>query len=126
MNYQEIEHYAAEMLPHYLECCAWSTGGTDSQGTEHESFEGFSFSENAKKIALLDCMYFVRSAHPWLSCDGVTIDASESGHNLWLSREGHGAGFWDRGYKYGDVLHSKAELLGSGDAYLSNDNEIGL
>ena len=41
------------------------------------------------------------------------------GHDLWLTRNGHGAGFWDRGYgPVGDRLSDAARALGESDLYV--------
>jgi hypothetical protein len=38
----------------------------------------------------------------------------QSGHDLWLSANHHGAGFWDRGLgELGDRLHAAAQTIGS-------------
>ena len=56
----------------------------------------------------------------------VAVDeygAEQVGHDLWLSRNGHGAGFFDRGYddEVEEKLMSSARKLGSVDLYI-NDN----
>ena len=48
------------------------------------------------------------------------------GHDLWLSRNGHGAGFFDRGYDE-DVekkLEDAARLLKGTDLYVGDDGKI--
>lgn len=35
-----------------------------------------------------------------------------AGHDFWLSRNGHGTGFWDRGLSVGDELHQAASACG--------------
>jgi hypothetical protein len=120
MNFQEMNDFADKMLPHYLQCAAWSTSDTDKDGVDVENLEEFEFSDEARKFAKLDCLYFVRSA----SYIFEDISASDIGHNLWLTREGHGVGFWDRDFKYKGILSIKAENMGPGSAYLSDANEI--
>ncbi len=110
MNYQQIEAFAKETLPYYLEAAAWAD--TPEEADEHEGFE---FSAEAEHMAFIDCLYFVRKAYPWFD-DSCPEDI---GHNLWLSRQGHGTGFWDRGHKHGNHLHTLAEKLGDCDVYLS-------
>lgn len=48
------------------------------------------------------------------------IPAEQAGHDLWLTRNGHGAGFWDRARIYGthdaSELTRLAEVLGPHDA----------
>lgn len=47
------------------------------------------------------------------------------GHDFWLTRNGHGAGFWDRGYgDFGDVLTKWAKTFGEVDLFVNADNEI--
>ena len=46
------------------------------------------------------------------------------GHNVWLTQNGHGAGFWDGDYINGDELTEAAEKLGHVDLYIGDDNKI--
>lgn len=47
------------------------------------------------------------------------------GHDFWLTRNGHGAGFWDRGLgALGDELSEAAKSMGSRDAYAGDDGLI--
>lgn len=53
--------------------------------------------------------------------EGVdTLDPERLGHDLWLTRNGHGAGFWDRPEIYGEanaILFTRiAKAMGSHDA----------
>lgn len=48
-----------------------------------------------------------------------------AGHDFWLTRNGHGAGFWDRGLgPVGDRLTSAAKVYGSRYPYLGDDGLI--
>ena len=55
--------------------------------------------------------------HPW-----ALPDASYIGHNLWLTQNHHGTGYWDRGFPkdLGDRLTKAAESIG--EAYLRPDD----
>lgn len=47
------------------------------------------------------------------------------GHDLWLTRNGHGAGFWDRDYgKLGDILTDAAHAMGECYLYVGDDGKI--
>jgi len=47
------------------------------------------------------------------------------GHDLWLTRNGHGAGFWDRGWReFGNTLSEIARGMGSVDAYRGDDHLV--
>lgn len=48
-----------------------------------------------------------------------------AGHDFWLTRNGHGAGFWDRGLgALGERLTQAAEVYSSVDLYVSDDGLI--
>jgi hypothetical protein len=49
----------------------------------------------------------------------------QNGHDFWLTRNGHGAGFWDRGYgALGYHLTNAAHVYGSFDLYIGDDGQI--
>lgn len=56
--------------------------------------------------------------HPW-----DPIDRSKAGHDLYLTRNGHGAGFWDGDYfePLGEALTEAAHALGESDLYQGDD-----
>lgn len=60
----------------------------------------------------------------------IPIDADYSeaecaGHDFWLTRCGHGAGFWDRGMgELGDRLSNAAEAFGNVDLYVGDDGKV--
>lgn len=57
--------------------------------------------------------------------DGSAYTASRAGHDFWLNRNGHGAGFWDRGLgELGDLLDAAARAVGSVEAYLGGDGKV--
>ena len=48
-----------------------------------------------------------------------------AGHDFWLTRNGHGAGFWDRGLgELGERLTSAAKVYSSVDLYAGDDGLI--
>ena len=46
------------------------------------------------------------------------------GHDIALSRNRHGAGFFDRGYEWADALQDIAEKMGEINAYVGDDGLI--
>jgi hypothetical protein len=47
------------------------------------------------------------------------------GHDFWLTRNGHGAGFWDRDYgKVGDILTSACKSFREVNLYVGDDGKI--
>ena len=51
---------------------------------------------------------------------------AQAGHDFWLSRNGHGAGFFDReaSKEVCDALQEKAEACGNFDLYIGDDGQI--
>jgi hypothetical protein len=48
------------------------------------------------------------------------------GHDIWLSRNGHGAGFFDRGYDdhIEKILMDSAHKLGGVDLFINDDMKL--
>lgn len=92
----------------YIECALWSSTA-DQELQAHEN-GGRSYSDlgyGVEKLApqtlaamIDDCKRFREVAGSLLD----DWDDEQAGHDLWLTRNGHGAGFWDRGKDTGDAL----------------------
>lgn len=85
-----------------------------------------------KHRALLD-QYTERRLDPDDPSDGISVEADGTvwdyaGHDFWLTRAGHGVGFWDRGL--GDLGKQLSTLVGHGtefpniDLYLGDDLKV--
>lgn len=60
----------------------------------------------------------IRRTHPECTPEQVA-------HDFWLTRNHHGAGFWDRGYgDDGDRLTQAAHAYGSIDLYVGDDGRV--
>lgn len=59
-----------------------------------------------------------------LHADDTNKSMEYFAHNLWLTQNGHGAGFWDGGYANGDKLTTACEKLGARDLYVGSDGLI--
>lgn len=75
-----------------------------------------------------NCVAFNTQAAPWLR-KAYDRDAEytelRAGHDFWLTRNHHGAGFWDRGLgPAGERLTTIAHSFGSADAYLGDDGKV--
>jgi len=58
-----------------------------------------------------------------LDLSGITW--GQLGHDFWLTRNGHGAGFWDRGLgDRGDSLTAICEALGEVWTYVGDDGYL--
>ena len=84
----------------YLEAALWSSDPNPRSGewSERDEWSIDKISAESIAAAVSECEAFQTANADDLSEAG---DDSQNGHDFWLTRNHHGAGFWDRGY--GDV-----------------------
>lgn len=103
----------------YLECALWSS--TDDEGNPLDTGHDLSdISEKTITEAIDDCNSFRESVGDMLT----EWSDEQAGHDFWLTRNGHGAGFWDRGRKFGDELTKLAHPFGEVYLYVGDDGRI--
>lgn len=107
----------AIMLRGYVDCALWSC-------ELDNKFEPSQIEESSKIQAMKDIEEFVNDNKDLLQAS--ELDASQIGHDLWLTRNGHGSGFWDRGLEdeIGDGLTDKAKDIGMKEAYSNGEKFI--
>jgi len=100
----------------YLETAIW-TEEENVPNLEDKSI--FDFSDDAIKQAKEEIKWFIKSSID--VANAIFGDASYSsiGHYLWLSKNGHGAGFFDRNYENVNILMELSHQLG--EIYLEVD-----
>ena len=135
----------------YLECAGWlvndhelATDEEREQGYEGDHREG-PFTQDAYESArgalsefvwALDDPADVRAylhamssacpedGHCTYGCGGEPA-GGQLGHDLWLTRNGHGAGFWDRGLgELGERLSEAARSLGEAYAFVNAEEWV--
>jgi len=121
MQYIKIERFILS----YLATASWVTHNDANE-----------FTDEAKEIAKRDCLTFIalvvtefgaKEAQPLLNVEGVDLNYLAP-HDFFLTRNGHGAGFWDKPEKYGgqenvDRLTAIAEKMGTCDCFLIDGSE---
>jgi hypothetical protein len=119
----ETMGYLKEFISAYVECALWSSHDTDDHGNAYDGLEGLDLSPEAEKVMRQDCIDFVWANRHALRKSG--LDAGQAGHDFWLTRNGHGAGFWDRGLgEIGDYLSRQSKPYGSCDLYVGDDELV--
>lgn len=84
-----------------------------------------------------DCAAFYDANSEHIHCDGAPLsrefdgsiaarEAALAGHDFWLTRCGHGAGFWDGDWPEpaATILEKAADTFGNVDLYLGDDGRI--
>jgi hypothetical protein len=109
-----------EFFRGYVECALWSSTdqSTESGGYPLDDNYGPGDIDGATVLVARDeCADFVRANYADLCAYAGPRGWASAGHDFWLTRNHHGAGFWDRGLgKLGDRLTSASHPYG--DAYL--------
>ena len=105
----------------FLECALWAECDHDKEDYPplDKDYDITDFSEETIIELKNDCDSFRESNAELLSQAG---DDEQNGHDFWLTRNGHGVGFWDRGY--GDVgrkLSDACKPYGSVFLYIQNN-----
>ena len=92
----------------YIEAALWSS--TDDKGQPlDDDYDPDDMSPEALKQMQEDCQDFQQANEQDLG----EIDDGQAGHDFWLTRNGHGAGFWDRGLgELGERLSKAAKVYG--------------
>lgn len=120
--------YRKTFFEHYLIAALWSSNdNSDESGGEplDKNYGIEDFAPDSFKKLRADCDRFIDKYAPVLAAldaDGRET-ADQAGHDLWLTRNGHGVGFWDRGLgEIGDVL---AKGVGWRTPFPEIDLEVG-
>ncbi len=114
----------AEFFAAYIECALWSsTDNADDSGGEplDSNYDESDLTLGCRNAMRRDCAAFVHDAGP----DLAGLDPGQCGHDFWLTRNGHGAGFWDRGLgALGERLTKACKAYGGVDLYVNDDGKV--
>lgn len=105
-----------QMVNGYIECMMWSSP-IDSSDGDDATFRDFDydiedFEATALHDTIMDCFEFAcNTHHMWTLKDGTRASAAQIGHDFWLTRNHHGAGFWDGDYQFhhGEAMTAAAQ-----------------
>ena len=114
----------------YVVAALWSS--TDDDGEPFADMYSIDdISEECKAAMLESCKDFIEANASDLAAYGEEMACEKwsaedrAGHDFWLTHNGHGAGFWDRGLDgLGDRLSKAAKVYGSIDLYVGDDGLI--
>lgn len=104
-----------KFLTAYIECALWSSSDDDGDSLTADLAE-----ETIIKMEA-DCLAF------WVANEEhIDSDPAKAGHDFWLTRCGHGAGFWDGDWEEpaASILDAAAEAFGNVDLYVGDDGLI--
>lgn len=110
----------------YLEAIEFTEKETVLEGSDTDAFE---FSSEALTKALITAAMFFSDNYELISqaCDEPGYRMETAGHDFWLTSNGHGVGYWDRGL--GDVGAKLTEMCKAEhppEVYLGDDGKVQL
>ena len=108
-------------LDAYINAAFW-TSYDDNEMPLDASYRVEDISEDLIRKMIEDCAAFLAKA------DIPDNLLSQAGHDFWLTRNGHGTGFWDHPEGYGKEkaleLSVLADTFGVVDLYVGDDGRI--
>lgn len=116
------ELIVSKSLPQYFETMLWSSTDMDSGEPLDKEYDVKDISKELKDSSKKDLLSFAeycekncaKELEEYLEEEGY----ESFGHDVWLSRNGHGAGFFDRGAGY-KALQKASKTLGGVDPMVS-------
>ena len=105
----------------YIEAAMWTLTDEDGHSLDYLGLHDIAAEAIARMVA--DCAAF-QAAHADLLSEAG--DDAQNGHDYWLTRNHHGAGYWDRGYDdaVSDALTEAAHADGEVNGYLGDDGMV--
>ena len=110
MNKFELE----TMIAAYVECALWSSTDDNDKTLDDKYGESDVLKETMREMRA-DCKAFGQA-----NATDIGINWERAGHDFWLTRNRHGAGFWDGDWPEpaGKRLTDAAHAFGSVDLYV--------
>lgn len=109
-------------VEHYIIALFWSESDEDGEPMDSVSSTD-DLADVAYREIRKDCEKFITENRVLL--EQLPYDFDQAGHDFALTRNGHGAGFWDRGTgELGDKLTEKCEKYGHCNLYIGDDGKV--
>lgn len=121
----EVTHPFDAFTYAFLDCALWSsTDNSRDDGGDplDEHYDLTDIDEACVRALQKECIAFQEAN----AADLEGIDPEMAGHDFWLTRNRHGAGFWDRGHAQpvADRLTAASHVYGSVDLYVGDDGKV--
>lgn len=110
-----------EAIAGYQECAIWTTTDDDGEPVDHCDLSDDAAAELGDDVVRFLATVSVTDLQAAYERDPTTT-WSQFGHDFWLTRNGHGAGFWDRGLgEMGQRITELAKVEGSRETYVNEE-----
>lgn len=117
------------MVNAYIDCMLWSSTDESNEQGGGPLDKNYSTEDLAPETMIRieqDCNEFLERAENLVPELLDNYNLSDIGHDFWLTRNRHGAGFWDGDYNKedGEALTKLAYSFGEIDPYVGDDGKI--
>lgn len=114
---------ADEVLSAYIKAALWSSTDDDGEPLD-DKYDRGDIAPSTLASMKRDVEKFVSVLKRANDLDLDGWDSAQIGHDLWLSRNGHGAGFFDRDLPSADRLQKFASAMREVDLYVGDDGKV--
>lgn len=109
----------------YIQCMLWLT--SDENGDPISDIASSDIAPTARETILAECTDFYNANRETWERGGW--DEGQAGHDFYLTRNGHGAGFWDRQFndaseECGKILTENCRPYGEQNLYRGDDGKF--
>ena len=115
-----------EFCSAYIECAIWASSDDEGEALDRK-YEVSDIDPQSKRHMISDCASFLIDAAPLVerAIEEHGYSWERAGHDFWLIRNGHGAGYWDRGLgKLADKLTELAKSCRECYLYVGHDGLV--
>lgn len=106
----------------YIECALWSSTEEDGDlaGVDDEK-DVEDIAPATLSMMRADCAKFQEAM-----ADHIAANDEQAGHDFWLTRNGHGAGFWDGDWAEpaASILDGASKAFGCFNLYVGDDGQV--
>ena len=109
----------------YVEAALWSSTDDDDEPMD-KNYDMRDIAPEALRKMEADCKKFQRENEAAINeAAEQGYNDEQAGHDFWLTRNGHGAGFWDRNLgDVGERLTKACDKFGEQYLYVGDDGKI--
>lgn len=122
MNIDDLDKFTRA----YIECALWTSTTHDQEDDDFgdtpmdDNHDITDIAESCLTAMIDDCAKFQADNMPM-----IVDDLPRAGHDFWLTRNHHGAGFWDGDWEeFGDLLTERSHAYRECDLYVGDDGFI--
>ena len=118
MVLSEKEEKLRTFVDGYIKCIYWAEDIDDLTNMEHSTMF----------CVFIECQRFIKVCGTFQNNPIPEDKYEQAGHDFWLTRNGHGTGFWDKqeiyGEKNSEILTEISKQFGEMYMYISDDNHL--